>query len=147
MSKLDDLHDKLLASSKKAELKAELTALRAERKTLIAEYGDKGQRHPMGRMIGGLNPAAQRLHMVRGHIAAKTPKRERAILAPKGSQRGWERRGGLLYDIHFQGRKGMIGRTQGAPPNDYYVIVNGEITSQGHRTKGDAAKAFERNRG
>jgi hypothetical protein len=38
-----------------------LKELRAERTELIRQYGDKGQRHPQGWLIGGLNPAAQRL--------------------------------------------------------------------------------------
>ncbi len=46
-----------------------LERLRAERAALIATYGPKGQKHPMTRQIGGLNPAASRLFVLRGEIA------------------------------------------------------------------------------
>jgi hypothetical protein len=46
-----------------------LKPLKEERKNLIATWGTKGQKHYMGRMIGGLNPAAQRLGYVRHQIA------------------------------------------------------------------------------
>lgn len=54
------------------EAKTKLARLKTERAELLALYGDKGQRHPMARMIGGLNPAAQRLYVVRGQIAELT---------------------------------------------------------------------------
>ena len=58
-------------------------------------------------------------------------------LTPKDNERGY----GLLYDISCNGRVGMIGRAAGGG-SDYYVIENGDITSRGHRTVQQAAKAF-----
>jgi hypothetical protein len=123
----------------------ELKALRAERKRIIEKFGHQGQYHPMGRMIGGLNPAAMRLHSVRGRIAEieaahASPK---ATLTPKGSGRGWDKRGGLLYDITFGIRTGMIGRSQGAPPHEFYIVEGGNFKSGGYKTLGLATKAFE----
>lgn len=48
--------------------RAELSRLKQRRKELIEQYGDEGQKHPQGRMIGGLNPAAMELRNVRGRI-------------------------------------------------------------------------------
>jgi len=38
----------------------------------------------------------------------------------------------------------MIGRSQGSPPHLFYVVVDGEIVSEGHKTLGAAVKAFEK---
>ena len=128
-----------------------LKALREERAALIREFGDKGQHHPMGRMIGGLNPAAMRLHSVRSEIARMEerarPSRPTATVYPKGSGYKWEeRRGGaFLYEVVMpDGRRGMIGRSQGNPPHDLYVVEDGRFMSGGYKTVGQAIKAFER---
>lgn len=122
----------------------ELAQLRAERKALIGAYGTRGEKHPMGRDIGGLNPAAQRLHRVRGLIE-DIERKYRApapTLTPLGSGYKWDQRGGLLYDIEYGGRRGKIGRTQGSPPHDFYLVENGQWVSGGYKTVGQAAKAF-----
>ncbi len=129
------------------DIKTELQALRAERKQLLEEYGNRGQLHHMNSMIGGLNPAAQRLYVVRNKIARLEAQiaKPKATLSPKGSGRGWDKRPGLLYDVSFNGRSGMIGRTQGGG-NLFYIVENGKFVSGDHRTLGAAVKAFEKGR-
>lgn len=127
-------------------LRTELKKLRAERKEIIEAYGDMAQRHPMHVNIGGLNPAAQRLYYVRKSIAEiesvlRGPKPQ---LVEKYGRKG--KGGGLLYDIMFGERRGMIGRSEGSPPHYFYVVENGSITSDNHKTLGAAVKAFEKGR-
>lgn len=123
--------------------KDELRRLRVERAEIIAAYGNMAQYHPMNVHIGGLNPAAMRLYHVRRHIAHLEAKAH----GPRANVRlkdGRNPRGtGLLYDVSFDNRHGMIGRTLGGV-SDFYVIENGEIASSGHRTLGIAVKAFEK---
>jgi hypothetical protein len=130
-----------------AKIRAELRALRAERGTIIKEYGDMAQYHPMHAAIGGLNPAAQRLHYVRRSIAAlehqlRPPK---AVLTPKFmlSPQDLRTKGGLLYDVSYSGRTAMIGRSQGALPHFFYLVENGVVLPGEHKTLGRAVKAFE----
>ena len=52
---------------------------------------------------------------------------------------------GLLYEIYTtQGNTGMIGRTLGSPTPNFYVVVDGNIVSEGHRTAAQAAKWFSK---
>ena len=51
---------------------------------------------------------------------------------------------GLLYDIEFLGRRGKIGRSEGAPPHDFYIVVDGAFLSGGYKTLALATKAFEK---
>ena len=51
---------------------------------------------------------------------------------------------GLLYDIEFHGRRGKIGRSEGAPPNDFYIVVDRQFVAGGFKTLALAVKAFER---
>lgn len=133
------------AVASKSEIQAELKKLRAERKQLITEFGDRGQHHPMNSAIGGLNPAAQKLYGLRQKIAhlETSIAPPSATVSPKGSGRGWDKRGGLLYDLRFGSRTGMIGRSVGAS-HDFYVVENGYIKSEGYKTLGAAVKAFEK---
>jgi hypothetical protein len=122
----------------------ELKRLKAKRKALVAQWGNRGQLHPWSRMMGGLNPGAQELAGVRRQIEA-IEARHRApapTLTPLGSGHGWDRRGGLLYNVEFNGRRGQIGRSQGAPPHDLYIVEGGAFVSGGYKTVGQAAKAF-----
>ena len=127
-------------------LREELKKLRAERKEIIEAYGNMAQYHPMHKDIGGLNPAAQRLHVVRGLIAKieRTFKGPSAVLTDKYGKNG--RGGGLLYDGTFGGRSAMIGRSQGSPPHYFYVVEDGKIISENHKTLGAAVKSFEKGR-
>lgn len=128
----------------------DLRRLKARRRELVREYGDKGQRHPMGRMIGGLNPAAQELHRLRGQI--NEAEHERRGPAPRLTEiPGTKSHYGLKFDIDWQGRHGKLGTDNFGR---WYVVVGEGREAQaledenGHvahfKTKGEAAKAFAR---
>lgn len=122
----------------------ELRRMKARRRELVAEYGDKGQHHPMGRMIGGLNPAAQELHVLRGKIAEAEGARRgpQPVMTPLPGSKG---RYGLKFDIEYQGRRGKLGTDNFGR---WYIVI-GEGSEAGMiasdlKTKGEAAKAFAR---
>jgi len=122
----------------------ELRRMKARRRELVAEYGDKGQHHPMGRMIGGLNPAAQELYALRGKIAGAESERRAPtpVLTPRpGSKGGY----GLKFDIEYQGRRGKLGTDNFGR---WYVIVGegseANMIASDLKTKSEAAKAFAR---
>ena len=77
----------------------------------------------------------------------KSVSRESVIVVPKHSERNWKQRGGLLADVMFKGRSGIIGKSQGSPPYLYYVTEQGFVVSEGHKTFGQAVKAFEKRTG
>lgn len=122
----------------------DLRRMKVRRRELVAEYGDKGQHHPMGRMIGGLNPAAQELHVLRGKIAeAEHERRGPAPILTElpGSRRGY----GLKFAIEYQGRRGKLGTDNFGR---WYIIVGegseANIAASDFKTKSEAAKAFAR---
>lgn len=125
-----------------SQLKAELSDLRKERKQLIEQYGDKGQRHPSNIMIGGLNPAAMRLYNVRNQIAllesrlseaqGKSPPKVQEIAGTKNKY-------GLKYDIVHGLRSGKLGTDNFGK---WYVVENGEIIADNLPKLADAKSAF-----
>lgn len=122
----------------------DLRRMKTRRRELVAEYGDKGQHHPMGRMIGGLNPAAQELHVLRGKIAEAESERRApsSVLTPlPGSKSGY----GLKFDIEYQGRRGKLGTDNFGR---WYIIAGegsqADVVASDFKTKGEAAKAFAR---
>jgi len=106
----DELTEEMYQKALAAADKRRLAELKAERKQLIADYGNLGQKHPTGRLIGGLNPAAMRLHSVRGEIfrlESKTrPKKERPIVEPLPGSR---KRDGLKLSFSYKGVKAKLG--------------------------------------
>lgn len=135
-----------------AQIRHELKVLRAERKSLVDEFGDRGQKHYMNVAIGGLNPAAQRLHTVRLRIATleKMLKGPEAQVIPKSEAAAKGKGTGLLYDITFGIRRGMIGRTVGGGGR-LYIVENGDVWLDENgirefKTLAQAVKAFERGR-
>jgi len=122
----------------------ELRHMKARRRELVEKYGDKGQHHPMGRLIGGLNPAAQELYLLRGKIAKAESERRgpSPVLTPRpGSGSGY----GLKFDIEYQGRRGKLGTDNFGR---WYVVVgegsDADVIGRDFKTKGEAAKAFTR---
>jgi hypothetical protein len=122
----------------------ELRRMKARRRELVTEYGDKGQHHPMGRMIGGLNPAAQELYVLRGKIAEAESERRgpSPVLTPRpGSKGGY----GLKFDIEHQGHRGKLGTDNFGR---WYVILGegseANVIASDFKTKSEAAKAFAR---
>jgi hypothetical protein len=122
----------------------ELRRMKASRRELVTEYGNKGQHHPMGRMIGGLNPAAQELHVLRGKIAEAESERRgpSPVLTPRpGSKGGY----GLKFDIEHQGHRGKLGTDNFGR---WYVIIGegseANVIASDFKTKSEAAKAFVR---
>lgn len=122
----------------------ELRRMKARRRELVAEYGDKGQHHPMGRMIGGLNPAAQELYVLRGKIIEAESERRgpSPVLTPlPGSKGGY----GLKFDVEYQGRRGKLGTDNFGR---WYIIIGegsaANVIASDLKTKGEAAKAFAR---
>lgn len=118
----------------------ELRALRAERAQLIREYGSRGQYHPSARMIGGLNPAAQRLHLLRQKIA-RIEQERRAPRAELEEISGTRGRYGLKYKIFYQGREGRLGTDNFGK---WYVVANNEIIADNVDTLAKARATFER---
>lgn len=120
----------------------DLRRMKARRRELVAEYGDKGQHHPLGRMIGGLNPAAQELYRLRGQIAEAESERRgpRPVLTEiPGSKRGY----GLKFNIEYQGRRGKLGTDNFGR---WYVVASegsaANVIATSLKTRGEAAKAF-----
>jgi len=98
----------------------------------------------MGRMIGGLNPAAQELHVLRGKIAEAESERRgpSPVLTPRpGSKGGY----GLKFDIEYQGRRGKLGTDNFGR---WYVIIGegseANVVASDFKAKSEAAKAFAR---
>ena len=123
-----------------------LAELRRRRSALIKEYGNRGQKHPMGRMIGGLNPAAQELHRLRGQIAALEAERAPAraevrLLSRFHSEREANRAMGLIYSISFLGEEGKLGKDNFGK---WYVIADDDIQAENLATLAKARVAFER---
>ena len=121
----------------------ELERLRAERRALIGSYGNRGQRHPMGRMIGGLNPAAMRLHVLRGEISRREGAK-RATKPPKPTLRpipGVRLKGsyGLKYNVSLGGREGKIGNDNFGK---WYVVVGQDVVADGLHSPAKARDAF-----
>lgn len=120
----------------------DLRRMKARRRELVADWGDKGQRHPMARAIGGLNPAAQELHRLRGQIAEA--ERERRGPAPRLTEiPGRKRSYGLKFDIEYVGRRGKLGTDNFGR---WYVVVGegpeATFAAGDFKTRGEAAKAF-----
>jgi len=120
----------------------ELRRMKARRRELVTEYGDKGQHHPMGRMIGGLNPAAQELYALRGKITEAENERRgpSPVLTPRpGSKGGY----GLKFDIEYQGHHGKLGTDNFGR---WYIIIGegseANVVASDFKTKNEAAKAF-----
>lgn len=122
----------------------ELRRMKARRRELVATYGDKGQHHPMGRMIGGLNPAAQELYVLRGRIVQAEGERRgpSPVLTLISGSKG---RHGLKFDIDYQGRRGKLGTDNFGR---WYVVVgegsDADVIASDLRTKGEATKVFVR---
>ena len=143
-NKMDESLVVLLPSASMRYSDEELRRMKTRRRELVSEYGGKGQHHPMGRMIGGLNPAAQELHGLRGKIAEAESERRKPspVLTPRpGSKGGY----GLKFDIEYQGRRGKLGTDNFG---HWYVIIGegseANVVASGFKTKGEAAKAFAR---
>jgi hypothetical protein len=123
---------------------SELSSLRAERKALIGAYGANAQRHPMATMIGGLNPAAQRLNSVRNQIERLEAKKRKpqAELTPLFVRSRHSPKYGLLYKARFNNIEGKIGI---ASDGKYYVVsLNGDEIAHDLKKLSDARKAFEK---
>ena len=129
--------------------RAELKELRRERKSIMDQYGDMAQRHPMHVHIGGLNPAAQRLYYLRRSIAHLEGqlKPAKSVLTPKLGflPKDLRTKSGLLYEIRKTSETAgaTIGRSWG-DQRYFYLIVNGQIVPGEYKTLGQAVKAFEK---
>lgn len=128
-------------------MRKELALLKAERKRLIADWGERGQLHPMSVQIGGLNPGAQALHGVRQRIAAietvlrKKSAKQKAVITPMMQLPGHY---GLSHVIEYQGLRAQAGTSNFG---DYYVVFAEEggirdIVAQGLKTPAKARDAF-----
>lgn len=120
-----------------------LRRLKEERKDLIAKYGNQGEKHPLGRMIGGLNPAAVKLQSIRGQIAQLErliggTKPEKPVMTPISGTNA-KREMGLLYNVKFGERTGKIGKSN---LGKWYAVENGEIVTQDYRTAAEARDAW-----
>jgi hypothetical protein len=132
-------YDAMVAADRVKNLKR----LKKERKDLIAQYGNQGQKHPLGRMIGGLNPAAVKLQSIRGQIAElerliRGTKPEKPVMTPIVGTNA-KREMGLLYNVKFGDRTGKIGKSN---LGKWYAVENGEIVTQDYRTAAEARDAW-----
>lgn len=129
----DDEYQKALRQADKHRL----ADLKAERKRLIAQYGSKGEKHPSGRLIGGLNPAAMRLHGIRQEIAflekdrsgKETPK----IRPLPGSSKGY----GLKSHFSYKGFEAMLGTDNFGV---WYAVHDGNVIMLDEHTPSKAVK-------
>jgi hypothetical protein len=124
----------------------ELSDLKRERKTLIEMYGNRGQKHSSASMIGGINPAAQRLRIVRGEIARieRRDRPERPVVVSKtGHGRYHSARYGLSHEVAYRGRRGDLGTDNFGK---WYVIAGDDraVVAEGLRTLAKARDAFGR---
>jgi hypothetical protein len=124
-------------------LRAELAGLKSERKMLLEQYGNRGQKHHMASMIGGLNPAAQRLNIIRHEIARieKQLRPERPTVTRK--LRAGSVRYGLSHDISYRGYRGAAGTDNFGK---WYVVAGDEheIIADNLPTVTKARDAFAR---
>jgi hypothetical protein len=132
-------YDAMVAADRVKNLKR----LKEERKDLISQYGNQGEKHPLGRMIGGLNPAAVKLQSIRGQIAQLErligeTKPEKPVMTPISGTNA-RREMGLLYDVKFGERTGKIGKSN---LGKWYAVENGEIVTQDFRTAAEARDAW-----
>lgn len=126
------------------EAKIEVARLRKERKEIIDQFGDRGQLHPMNVAIGGLNPAAQRLYIVRSEIAVlegKIRDMQGKTLPVLQEIPGTKNRYGLKYDIFHGFRVGKLGTDNFGK---WYVVEDGKLIAENLTSIAEAKKAFVR---
>ena len=134
--------DKAEIESKRRKLKF----LKEERKELIELYGNKGQKHPSARMIGGLNPAALKLYVVRNEIAVlekelrpKKSGNQIINIVPKGNYKITTRNlpQGLLFDVYTDKFIAKIGKDN---IGKFYIVKDNKFVDGNFKTISEAKK-------
>ena len=122
----------------------EIQQLRNEKRELLAMYGRDGRRHPTARLIGGLNPAGQRIAWINSRIRQLTPQKAKAIqwVRPLGNYTEKSRNlpQGLLFDVRTAFASYKVGKDN---HGKFYIVKDGCIVSENHATASKAIKAVE----
>jgi transposase len=116
--------------------KTELKALKARRKELVDKYGERGQRHNYGSVMGGLNPASLELDKVR----SKIKKLEAEIKKEKPGNQiiSTTRKNNSLYEVQTKEFTAHIGKSD----KIFFIIKDGRIQKGDYKTLGEAKKAI-----
>lgn len=126
------------------DLQFEIQQLRNEKRELLAMYGRDGRRHPTAHLIGGLNPAGQRLAWLTSRIRELTPKKTKIIqwVRPLGNYTQASRNlpQGLCFDVRTAFASYKVGKDN---HGKFYIVKDGGIISEDHATVGKALKAVE----
>jgi hypothetical protein len=117
---------------------------RARKRELVAQYGRRGEKHPAARMIGGINAAAQEIHVLTGKINSLSkptgPQPTVTPLIDGITPRSKRLPGGhLLFEVRFGSNAVKVGRALGGG-NLFYLVVGDRVQDGYYQTAGQAIK-------